>query len=108
MYQVITTEADTPEAQALSSHKFAPCQIVATPGALAAMEEHQCPPLSLLARHLSGDWGCVPAEDAQANNLALNAGGRVLSSYLIGTETRLWVITEWDRSVTTFLLPSEY
>lgn len=108
MYQVITTAADTPEAQALSSPMFAPGQIVATPGALAAMEEHRCTPLSLLARHLSGDWGSIPAEDARANELALNTGGRVLSSYLIGTDTRLWVITECDRSVTTFLLPSEY
>lgn len=108
MYQVITTEGDAPEAQALSSPRFPPGQIVATPGALAAMEEYRCRPLSLLARHLTGDWGDLPAEDAQANDLALNAGGRVLSGYLIGGETRVWLITESDRSATTFILPGEY
>lgn len=108
MYQTISTAVCSTEAQALSSPKFPPGQIVATPGALAAMEEHRRSPLSLLARHLTGDWGDVPAEDARSNDLALNAGGRVLSSYLIGADTRLWVITECDRSVTTFLLPSEY
>lgn len=88
--------------------KFSPGEIVATPGALAAMEAHQCLPLTLLARHLAGDWGSVPFEDAQLNDLALKTGGRLLSSYAIGPETRIWVITEWDRTVTTFLLPAEY
>lgn len=108
MYQTVSTAADALEAQALSSPRFPPGQLVATPAALTAMEEHRCTPLSLLARHLTGDWGCVPAEDAQANDLALSSGGRVLSSYLIGSETRIWLITESDRSATTFLLPSEY
>jgi len=108
MYQLVSTGADTPEAQALSSPRFPPGQLVATSAALTAMEEHRCTPLSLLARHLTGDWGCVPAEDAQANELALRTGGRVLSSYLIGGETRVWLITESDRSATTFILPGEY
>lgn len=108
MYQIQTTTPDSDIAKALARPKFSPGQIVATPGALAAMEEHQCPPLTLLARHLAGDWGVLPAEDAQLNNEALKSDGRLLSSYPLGGDTRIWVITEWDRSVTTFLLPSEY
>lgn len=108
MYQIQTTTPDSDLATALASPKFSPGQIVATPGALAAMEEHLCQPLTLLARHLAGDWGVLPAEDAQLNDEALKSDGRLLSSYPLGGDTRIWVITEWDRSITTFLLPSEY
>lgn len=108
MYQILTTDADGQIASVIARPKFSPGQIVATPGALTAMEEHQCSPLTLLARHLSGDWGAVPIEDAQLNDQALQSDGRVLSSYPLGGNTRIWVVTEWDRSVTTFLLPEEY
>lgn len=108
MYQSQTTSADSAIAKTLTHPKFSPGQIVATPGALAAMEEHACQPLTLLARHLTGDWGVLPTEDAQLNDTALKSDGRLLSSYPLGGDTRIWVITEWDRSVTTFLLPSEY
>lgn len=108
MYQIQTTTADSDIAKTLACPKFSPGQIVATSGALAAMEEHQCQPLTLLAHHLAGDWGVLPAEDAQLNDEALKSDGRLLSSYPLGGDTRIWVITEWDRSVTTFLLPSEY
>lgn len=99
---------DEPIISGLSQTKFQPGQIVSTPGALEAMEEHQCSPLSLLARHLSGDWGTVCAEDAAMNEEALQYGSRVLSSYQIAPKVTIWLITEADRSVTTFLLPSEY
>lgn len=108
MYQILTTDADGQVASVIARPKFSPGQIVATPGALAAMEAHQCSPLTLLARHLSGDWGAVPIEDAQLNDQALQSDGRVLSSYPLDGKTRIWVVTEWDRSVTTLLLPEEY
>lgn len=108
MYQIQITTAESDIAKVLAIPKFSSGQIVATPAALAAMEEHQCQPLTLLARHLAGDWGVLPAEDAQLNDEALKSDGRLLSSYPLGGDTRIWVITEWDRSVTTFLLPSEY
>lgn len=66
-----------------------------------------------LSRHVRGDWGLVPPGDAQANDLALREGGRLLSSYLAPPderrrERRFWVITEADRSATTLLFPEEY
>lgn len=88
--------------------KFSPGEIVATPGALAAMESCACSALTLLARHLSGDWGSLPVEDALLNDLALKTEGRLLSSYPIGPNTRIWVITESNRTVTTLLLPEDY
>jgi len=37
------------------------------------------------------------------------AGARLMSVYLLPDgQTRIWVITEADRSVTTILLPDEY
>lgn len=63
--------------------------------------------LSLVARHVSGDFGDVCAEDAEMNREAIKRGDRILSSYLVG-EQKVWVITEADRSLTTVLLPSDY
>jgi hypothetical protein len=57
---------------------------------------------------VTGDWGEVPPDDARENNLSVKEGYRILSAYRLNTQTKLWLITEADRSVTTFLLPDEY
>ncbi|MFO6238857.1 class I SAM-dependent methyltransferase, partial [Pseudomonas aeruginosa] len=64
----------------------------------------------LLNRHLAGDWGTLDQEDRNTNQRALKFGDRLLSSYDIdaGGESRLWIITEANRSSTTLLLPSDY
>lgn len=80
---------------------------VATPGALAALEQSSVSTASLLARHHRGDWGELCADDAEMNRQALEHGARIFSSYEIGA-LKVWVITEADRSVTTVLLPEEY
>jgi hypothetical protein len=82
--------------------------VVATPAALNAMQSCDVSPAQLLQLHVSGNWGSVDPEDAKANDAAVHNGERILSSYRIGEYTRVWVITEWNRSVTTILLPSEY
>jgi hypothetical protein len=83
-------------------------RLVATPSALAALQEAQQSPADLLQRHASGDWGEVDAEDTQANEDALRHGERLLSAYLLQSGVRVWVITEADRSSTCVLLPEEY
>jgi hypothetical protein len=88
--------------------KFEPGQIVSTPGALRAMEEAGDNPASFLLRHLSGDWGEVDADDARENEFALHNALRLLSAYRLNNGTKIWIITEADRSITTFLLPDEY
>jgi hypothetical protein len=88
--------------------RFALGQTVATPGALQALAAAGQSPSALLERHVRGDWGLVEPEDAQANDDALHQGGRLLSVYATVLGTRLWVLTEHDRSVTTLLLPDEY
>lgn len=80
---------------------------LATPGALEAMQARNISPLTLLSRHQSGDWGDLDEDDKTENDLAVNEGLRVFSSYSFGS-VKLWVITEADRSATTILLPEEY
>lgn len=100
------------EAGATGSRKsrflFALGTIVATPGALAALEEAGQIPQEFLHRHVQGDWGDVDPEDWQANDRALQHGLRLLSAYTTKKGVRIWIISEWDRSVTTLLLPAEY
>ena len=85
-------------------------QVVATPGALAALEAAGPTPLPYLALHARGDWGeALCAQDTLANDQALRHGERLLSAYFLPlTGQKLWIITEWDRSATTLLLPDEY
>ena len=84
-------------------------QIVATPGALEALDAARISPAELIGRHVMGDWGTVDTEDWRANDRALLEGTRLLSAYeLPRTGETVWVITEWDRSATTILAPSEY
>ncbi|HEY8099047.1 MAG TPA: hypothetical protein VIE65_23540 [Methylobacter sp.] len=89
-------------------------QIVSTQGALEACSEaHR---LQCLNRHARGDWGNVCGDDKASNDQALIDGDRVLSAYPLDPTKPskgygancLWIITEADRSVTTFLLPDEY
>jgi hypothetical protein len=84
-------------------------RLVATPAALALLADAGENPAVLLARHVSGDWGEVPAEDARENELSISEGYRIVSSYPIGSGgARVWIITEADRSSTCILLPEEY
>ena len=83
-------------------------RVVATPGALQALEEAGQLPDEFLTLHQNGEWGIVCSEDKALNNEALEQGSRILSAYRLRNGTKLWIITEWDRSATTLLLPDEY
>ena len=61
-----------------------------------------------IERHARGDWGDVDEEDRQANDEALTRNGRLLSSYRATDGQTFWIITEWDRTATTVLLPDDY
>ena len=64
-------------------------------------------PVELVLRHVSGDWGSLSDSDCRQNELSLEAGLRLLSSYALPTGQSVWVITEWDRSATTILMPDD-
>ncbi|MEI8194291.1 MAG: hypothetical protein WCI73_00120 [Phycisphaerae bacterium] len=97
-----------------SQARFRLGQIVATPGALAALDEAGQNPLIFLARHMTGDWGDLDTHDQRANNEACAHEGdtsrpmRILSAYRTAKGVKILVITEFDRSVTTLLRPEEY
>lgn len=105
---------------AVAQPRFSLGQVVATPGALALLAQHGVEPVTLLSRHVSGDWGQVSHDDACSNDDAVKHGDRVLSAYEMpstssgeptevdDTRDRVWIITEADRSSTCLLLPSEY
>jgi hypothetical protein len=57
---------------------------------------------------VTGDWGDLEDEDKKENNFSVELGFRILSVYELETGGKVWVITEYDRSVTTILLPEEY
>ena len=83
-------------------------RVVATPGALRALEKAEQLPAEFLDRHVNGDWGEVPEADNQENKLSVEQGFRILSAYTTSAGDKLWILTEADRSATTLLLPEEY
>jgi len=83
-------------------------RIVATPGALAAFERTRVNPVVFLSRHQRGDWGDLDVEDRAENERSVQSGFRILSAYTLSDGTRIWIITEADRSTTCILLPAEY
>lgn len=83
-------------------------KIVSTTGALQVLEHAGIDPLTLLDRHVSGDWGTLDPEDQTENRFSVEHGFRIFSSYLVGSCERIWVITEADRASTCLLCPHEY
>ena len=107
--------------------KFQLGQCVATPGALALLEQTGFSAAFLINRHVHGDWGDVCKEDAELNELALKDGSRIMSVYRLVSPEKLkatprskrsklhtvWVITDAAdddgiRRCTTALLPGDY
>jgi len=87
---------------------FALGHLVATHIALQAFAESGDNPAHFIARHQCGDWGDLDEHDKRENNLSVKRGFRILSSYRLKNNTKVWIITEADRSSTTILLPEEY
>ena len=102
-------EENQPENKATPKARFDMGQIVLTVGADITLAEIERHPVQLLARHVTGDWGNLVEQDKEENEKALNPDHptRLFSAYNI-EDARFYVITEWDRSYTTVLLPEEY
>lgn len=83
-------------------------KVVATPGALEALNRSSQSPGEFLTKHARGEWGDLDASDVEANQAALQDGTRILSSYKTRLGDTIWVITEADRSSTCLLLPEDY
>lgn len=81
-------------------------KIIITRGALEVVATREAE--EGLRRHALGDWGDLSDGDRALNDRALVEGDRLFSAYHTNDRVKYWIITEWDRSVTTILLPSEY
>lgn len=92
------------------THQFELGQVVTTAEIYEAMQEHRGFKLDVieaLLKYRNRDWGDTSDGDKEANDWALDNGDRLLAAYETG-QGRIWIITEWDRSVTTILFPHEY
>lgn len=97
----------------MSKRKFSLGQIVATRAIDEKMKSSEIFKdfvYRSLARHIDCDWGELCAEDKELNEQALkNGNSRLFSAYIYGEpDEKIWIITEWDRSVTTILFPEDY
>ena len=115
-------QAETPVTIITNAARFSLGKVVATPGAMRLLEQTGFGAANLIGRHIHGDWGDCHKDDAELNELAVKDGSRVMSVYRLVSPQKLasthkdkrsslptiWIITEWDRSVTTLLLPEEY
>lgn len=62
-----------------------------------------------LGEYINCDWGTLDDADKDMNDAAVKSGDeRILAAYEFRGNTKIWIITEWDRSATTILFPSEY
>ncbi|HEX7933051.1 MAG TPA: hypothetical protein VF573_08255 [Paraburkholderia sp.] len=80
---------------------FHPGRLLVTPVALTALRENGVPVISIVLKHIAGDWGIVCDDDRQQNDLSIATGLRLISLYRLPDQTRILVNTEWDRSSTT-------
>lgn len=93
--------------------KFKTGRVVTTRGVYDLMDmdpEFRDFVLRSYARHIMGDWGVLDPDDMQLNDEAIVNGDRIVSAYNYDghPDWKIWIITEWDRSVTTILFPHEY
>jgi hypothetical protein len=92
-----------------TERRFPLGKLVRTAGVTEALAQADQDPFEFYGRHQAGDWGKLDEEDKQQNDLSVKRlQGRILSAYILDTGVKIWLITEWDRSVTTALLPDEY
>ncbi|WP_434661493.1 hypothetical protein P5W99_00820 [Paraburkholderia sp. A3BS-1L] len=80
---------------------FHPGELLVSHAILAALRANSVPVISIVLRHIAGDWGIVPEDDKRQNDVSIMAGLRLISIYRLPDQTRILVITEWDRSNTT-------
>lgn len=90
-------------------HRFPMGRLTMTRAVDHLIKQGRLDPAPYIARHLKADWGDLSDHDWAANDQALRSGeDRLFSSYEVAPDLTLYIITEWDRSVTMLMLPSDY
>jgi hypothetical protein len=103
--EAVAKSADKNEIIMVKS-KFEFGKVVATPGVMDNISQEDLN--TVMIQYVQGDWGILCDEDKALNDEALIIGNRLVAKYTASNGVDFYIITEWDRSVTTFLLPSEY
>lgn len=80
---------------------FHPGKFLVAPAAIEALRSNGVPVISVVLRHIAGDWGVVSEEDKRQNDVSIATGLRLISIYRLPDQTRVLVITEWNRAHTT-------
>ena len=79
---------------------FHPGKLLVSYAALAALRTNGVPVVSVVLRHIAGDWGVVSEDDMRQNDVSIATGLRLISIYRLPDQTRVLVITEWNRAHT--------
>lgn len=91
--------------------KFQPGELVVTSSIAEMMTENGKFGNFVVAsyqRYLKCDWGDMCTEDKKLNKKSLKTNQSLHGVYRYSDDITIWIITEWDRSKTTILLPHEY
>lgn len=80
---------------------FHPGKLLVAPAAIEALRSNGVPVISVVLRHIAGDWGVVSEDDKRQNDVSIATGLRLISIYRLPDQTRVLVITEWNRAHTT-------
>lgn len=59
-------------------------------------------------RFINHDWGDISQDDKNLNDSAVKKRDDMILASYEEDDTRIFIKTEWDRSVTTILFPDEY
>jgi hypothetical protein len=82
--------------------------VVATPGALTAIENSGQQPGDFLAHQMIGAWGEVPPEDIKENELSLQRGFLLLSAHHTSGSDKLWGLLKPTVRLSVFCWPKNY
>lgn len=92
--------------------KFTLGQVVMTRGVndtIAESADFSLFIINSIRRYVLCDWGEMPSEDAMMNDSAVkNDDDRIVARYNNEEHGDIYIITEYDRSVTTILFTNEY
>jgi hypothetical protein len=87
---------------------FRPGDVLVTADALRALEFNEVTPQCLLGRHMSGDWGELPARERNRNELrTMTEDGQVVSRFRLSDGEIVLVTTDLNESGTLISQPGD-
>ena len=84
--------------------RFRPGKLFISSSCADLVREDQLNAQHYLERHLRGDWGDVSEQRQRANDYGVEHGEFLMSQYVLTPTSKLWIITEGDRSMTHLIL----